>query len=823
MKRLTAFLASAAIVISGLVGATPAAASSWDFPNTSFTIDDGFGTQATITVQNLRITDGTTARGYLRLDGAGAACTTSAFTGLDAYFFVGSYEPCSGTVSFSVDSTGALAVSTALIVKGHVFSGTATGSAQGTKYPPEITCTATSAGPSDVMLSWTDSGSAATQYDITASPALPQPVSISSGPNQVTITGLQPGTRYDFTLATVGPWTGATTCNATTDVLTGPVGTVSYGAITGTTAQDAEREYSLDAGSPPPGWSLEWLVGGRAITPHGAQRCGTTSSATPQWTHVGSSALPGAIVTIAPQCTVGAPVLDPGSHVTGGTVTVNYSLPAPFEAGTIVWAMYQLTGTSTPLGPISLGSPPAGGQAGSASFPVAGLKPPIGVRVQLYATNGPITSTKTAWQLIPGETATAPTGPNTPSNAQPGAQTGASTDGTDAASTGGAGASSGSDGAGPGINPCLAPNGTLYVDMAGSVGSTFTMAPNTFGMAAPQSFAVTGGSLPPGVRLDGTFGVISGTPERSNGGAGPVQITTRWTDGSIRASDLNIAVDDPYHAVNYPNRVIGSVGRPLTIGPLPINAQGTTRYAVVCGALPAGLAFNGRTGIISGTPTVIDERPVPLRIRMTDGYGWVDSSLLLVVNAGVTPWLAYPEFMQIGIGRKVSIVPTRTGLPPVSRYWISQGLPAGLAFNKRTGTITGASVVHDGIIYEPTIMAIGADGKPVASTWVSITIVKPAVPMRVLARSATKSLNRGKTVLVTRVKHPSFVALTARVRCTKCSFTFNRTSGRLVVTTRKGTKKVTVTIVGQPSTSTTKATYAGHTWTRTWAPVHPKK
>ena len=80
MKRLTAAIASAAIVIGGLIGATPAAASAWDFPSGSFTVDDGFGSQATITIQHLRITDGTTASGYVRLDGVGAVCSTSAFT-----------------------------------------------------------------------------------------------------------------------------------------------------------------------------------------------------------------------------------------------------------------------------------------------------------------------------------------------------------------------------------------------------------------------------------------------------------------------------------------------------------------------------------------------------------------------------------------------------------------------------------------------------------------------------------------------------------------------------------------------------------------------
>jgi hypothetical protein len=815
-------------MLGGVAMAGPALAdTTWDFPSGSFTLTDIQSGSGTATINSVRIT-GTSATGTVNLTNGGrSSCSTSTFSGLVAVFSLdGQYNPCHGTITFSVDSAGVLNITdSSVYIPSTLLSGPSKDSVQGTKYPPEIACTATPVGSSEVTLAWRDSGSGATQYGITASPSLPQLISITAGPNQTSIAGLQPGTKYTFTLTVVGPWTGSTTCDAQTAALAGPVGTVTYGVITGTSDQNAQCEYTLSSDAPPPGWSVQWLVGALVITPHGSQPCGTTSTVTPQWIQAGLAPIPGAPVTIAPKGFVATPVLDPypSSRVSGNTVTVNYSFPTPFAAGTTAWAMYRLTATSTPLGPISLGSPPAGGSSGSASFTVAGLKPPKGVEVQLYATNGPITSVKGSWQTIPGGATTTPTTPvvpmppPTPPSGSPGTPTVVGSGGTSGASTGAGGGSSGSVGSGGGSNPCLAPNGTLYVDFAGSVGSTLTMAPNTFGLPVPQSFTVTKGSLPAGVRLDGTYGVISGTPERSNGGNGAIEITTTWPDGAVRASDFNIAIDDPHHAVNYPNRIVGSVGQPLTISPLPINAQGPETFALVCGALPAGMTFNAHTGVISGTPTAKDERPVPLRIRMTDSYGWVDSSLLFVVNDTAAPWLAYPEYIQIGVGRKVAIMPTRSGLPTVKRYWVSEGLPTGLHFSTKTGAITGTSVVHDGIIYEPTIMAIGADGKPVASTWVSITIVKPAIPMRVTSRPAAKQLKKGKSVLVAKVRHPSSAMLSAHVTCRACTFTFNKKTGKLVVTARKGTKKVTVRIVGQPTTAKAKTAFAGHIWTRTWS------
>ena len=342
------------------------------------------------------------------------------------------------------------------------------------------------------------------------------------------------------------------------------------------------------------------------------------------------------------------------------------------------------------------------------------------------------------------------------------------------------------------------------------------MAPNLFGMAPPQSFTVTRGSLPSGVWLDRTVGVISGTPERSNGGNGAVEITAAWPDGRTLASAFNIAIDDPHHAVNYPNRIIGSMGRPLRITPLPVNAQGARTFALVCGELPTGTTLNARTGVISGTPTTLDERPMPLRVRMTDAYGWVDASLLFVVAPGVTPWLRYPEFAEIGTGRAVRIVPTVSGMPRLGHYVLLGLLPKGLTLDARTGVISGRSVVVNHLVYEPTIVAFGPDDKRLTTTVPSMTVIKPAVPMKVTARFADRAVPKGTTVLVTKVKHPAFVALTATVTCKGCSYTFNKKTGRLSLKVTKAGSTVKVNIIGQPKTRATRVAYAGHTWTRSW-------
>jgi hypothetical protein len=383
-------------------------------------------------------------------------------------------------------------------------------------------------------------------------------------------------------------------------------------------------------------------------------------------------------------------------------------------------------------------------------------------------------------------------------------------------STGSGGASSGSTGSGLAPSPCLASNGSIYPDLSGSVGSTLTMAPNLTGLRPAIKFAVVSGTLPQGMWLDDQVGVVSGTPLHANGGWAPVSIRVTFADGATQDSSFNIAVDDPHHSANYPNRIIGSIGEEVVIAPLEVHTQGATTFKIVCGTLPQGLKFNAETGEISGTPTSIVERPVPLRVRMTDEYGWVDTSFIVVVNQGVTPWLRYADFAQLDRNAMAIIDPTRSALPGDTRYTITGKLPRGLTFDKVTGAIYGKPAVTAGSVFHPTVRAYDKVGQLIATTWASITVTKPSVPMKVTARSSAQALSARKLTLVTSVKHPSFASLAARVSCGGCKYTFNKKTGQLVVSPKKGIKTIRVSIVGAPISAANRQQYSSHVWSRSW-------
>ena len=148
---------------------------------------------------------------------------------------------------------------------------------------------------------------------------------------------------------------------------------------------------------------------------------------------------------------------------------------------------------------------------------------------------------------------------------------------------------------------------TVAVSKAGSAGATVT-------------FAVTAGSLPPGLTMpaqsSGSGVVITGNPTQ----AGTFNFTVKATDGSLRATlayQITVTVQGP------PDQLLCDSAGDFLIGgvcvlPDAITGQGYTgqlvtshdvggTLGVVAGALPAGLSlpatFAGSGTAVSGTPT----------------------------------------------------------------------------------------------------------------------------------------------------------------------------------------------------------------------------
>ena len=213
--------------------------------------------------------------------------------------------------------------------------------------------------------------------------------------------------------------------------------------------------------------------------------------------------------------------------------------------------------------------------------------------------------------------------------------------------------------------------------------------PNPSG-GAPTSYAVTLGTLPTGLVLNSSTGIISGTPAGPT--ASPVSVTITGTNSYGGVFEVVVITVSPIAptSLNYTTPNTYTNGTAITAN-LPNPLGGTpTSYVVSSGILPIGLSINPTTGVLSGTPTAPTAGLVQVTIRGSNGTGLITQTISITVNDTAPTALNYTTPNTYTDGTPILVNnPNPTGGTP-SSYAITGGaLPAGLTLNATTGVISG--------------------------------------------------------------------------------------------------------------------------------------
>ena len=259
---------------------------------------------------------------------------------------------------------------------------------------------------------------------------------------------------------------------------------------------------------------------------------------------------------------------------------------------------------------------------------------------------------------------------------------------------------------------------------SGTVGTAYAQVILASGGASPYTYAVTSGTIPAGLSLDGATGTISGTPMAAGSTVLGFRVTDNNGSTANKSLTLNIvaATAPQITTSNLPNGLVGTVYSTVLAG-----VNGTTPYtfSLTTGTLPGGLTLNANTGVISGTPSAA--AAASLTFSIADAIGNFSlKSLTLTVVAPSAPSILTTSLAAATLHSAYAQPLVVTGGVPPYAYSVSAGtLPSGLTLSASSGILSG----NPGAVGNTTFTLSVSDGIGATATQsLSLLVNSPAAP-----------------------------------------------------------------------------------------------
>lgn len=273
----------------------------------------------------------------------------------------------------------------------------------------------------------------------------------------------------------------------------------------------------------------------------------------------------------------------------------------------------------------------------------------------------------------------------------------------------------------------------------GQIDTAYTSpAPTVSGGTPPYTWSIASGSLPVGLSLAPSTGIINGLPTQ----AGTTDFTLQVTDSEgipvTSTAHLTLTITSSALAVTTTSLSSGAVGSAYSQSMSATGGVTPYTWSVVSGTLPAGISLDAGTGILSGTPS--QAGTANLVIQVADSAGTKATATLSLTVASVSLPVITTTSLPSGIvGTAYSQTLAASGGTAPYTWSISSGdLPAGLSLASATGVLSGTPTSAETSNF--TVKAVDSESSPASATAVLNLLINP-VATAPLAPTVTVSLN----------------------------------------------------------------------------------